>query len=187
MSRVILVHGWGGSPDNDWFPWVTKKLQEKGYEVVAPVMPDNEHPKIETWIPKLAEIVGQLRNDDILIGHSIGCQAILRYLTSLDRDEKVNKVILVAPWGASLSNLDDNEDREIAKPWFETPINFNKAKTKANSFVAIFSDNDPYVPFNENSKVFKENLNAKIVLKKNRAHFHEGAGVTELPELFDEL
>lgn len=182
MARAILVHGWGGSPQRDFFPWLTDELKKKGYEVVVPEMPDTENPKMESWIPKLAEVVGSLREEDILIGHSIGCQTIIRFLATLDKG-KADKVILVAPWGSALSNLSGNEEEEIAKPWKETPIDFEKAKIRANSFVAILSDNDPYVPLKENSELFKNQLGAEIIVEHNKGHFNPDDGVTELPIL----
>lgn len=188
MKRVIIVHGWGGSPNGkDWIPWAKEKLEEKGYEVIMPLMPDSLNPKIETWVPFLSQIVGSPQNTDIFIGHSIGCQTILRYLETLEDGQKVDKIILVAPWGASLVNLDDSEDEETAKPWLETPINWEKIKTKANSFVALFCDNDPYVPLGENKPVFEEKLGVKSIIQHNQGHFTEDDGTKELPILLELL
>ncbi len=80
MSRVFLIHGWGGSPERDWFGWAETTLKEKGFDVYVPAMPETEHPKITTWLKKIEETVGEVQPDDVLIGHSIGCLAILRYL-----------------------------------------------------------------------------------------------------------
>lgn len=30
MKRVIIVHGWDGYPEEGWFPWFKKELEEKG-------------------------------------------------------------------------------------------------------------------------------------------------------------
>ena len=30
MSSVFLFHGFGGSPDNNWFPWLTHELEAAG-------------------------------------------------------------------------------------------------------------------------------------------------------------
>lgn len=73
MKRVIIVHRLNGSPDSDFLPWAKEQLQKEGYEVLVPAMPDPDHPKIETWVSYLAEIIGQPRATDILIGHSVGC------------------------------------------------------------------------------------------------------------------
>lgn len=185
-KRIIIVHGWEGSPKNDWMPWAKNELEREGYEVIVPAMPDSSHPRIEVWIPFVAKVVGEPRVSDILIGHSIGCQTIVRYLETLKTGQKVDKVILVASW-ISLTPLAlrTPEDRVIVKPWFNTPIDFSKVKVKANSFAALFSDNDPYVPFEENSKTYKEKLGAKVILQKGKGHFNEEAGVTELPILLE--
>lgn len=171
MSRVIIVHGLGGSPDGDFLPWAKEELQKKGYEVIVSSMPDPDSAKIETWIPYLKEVVGELKETDILIGHSVGCQAILRYLESLAGNQKADRVILVAGW-FSLTNLEDEEEK-VLTPWVNTPMDFDKIKNKANSFTAILSDNDLYVPLEENGKVFKEKLGAEVIVEHNKGHFNE--------------
>lgn len=169
-KRVIIVHGWGGSPESDWMPWAKKELESKGYKVIVPAMPDTDYPKIEKWSPYLAEIISTSREDDILIGHSIGCQTILRYLESLPKNQKVDKVIMVAGF-TTLKNLTE-EEIPIAKPWLEAPIDFAKVKQHANSFTAIFSDNDPVVPLEKNKKIFEEKLGAQIFIEHNKGHFN---------------
>lgn len=187
-KRIIIIHGWEGGPDKDWLPWAKKELKKLGYEVIIPAMPDTNHPRIVTWVPYVAKVVGEPRKSDILIGHSIGCQTIVRYLETLNEGQKVDKVILVASW-ISLTPLALRapEDRVIVKPWYDTPIDFDKVKLKAKSFTAIFSDNDPYVPYQENSKTYREKLRAKIILQKGKGHFNEEAGVTKLPILLELL
>ncbi len=70
----------------------------------------------------------------------------------------------------------------IAKPWMETPINWEKVKSHCGDFICIFSDNDPYVPLS-NKKLFREKLNTTILILKNRYHFDEGHGIKKLPEI----
>lgn len=95
-----------------------------------------------------------------------------------------DKVIFIASW-VSLTplSLRTPREREIVKPWYDSPIDFVKAKTHANSFTAVFSDNDPYVTFGENSKIYREKMGAKIILQKGMGHFSEDTGVTKLPVL----
>ena len=184
MKRVFIVHGWSGSSNSDWTPWLAGQLKGKGYEVVTPEMPDSDNPKIIPWVNKLKAIIGQLENSDILIGHSVACQAIMRFLEEVDGNKRVDKVIMVAPW-MKLANLSGDEEWEIAKPWLETPINFDKVKNKTKSFISLFSDNDPWVPLKENVKIFREKLDPKIIILKNKGHFDEEHGVKELPEILD--
>jgi len=106
MKRVFIIHGWGGFPGEGWFPGLKKELEKKNFKVEVPSMPDSEHPKIETWIPFLKKVVGKLDEETYFVGHSIGCQTILRYLEK--ENKKCGKVILVAPW----MNLDKNTMNE---------------------------------------------------------------------------
>lgn len=184
--RAFIIHGWYGSPKGDWIPWLSGELKRKGYEVTAPEMPNTDNPKINPWVNKLKEVVGKLEKSDVLIGHSIACQTIFRYLEGLEDDKKVEKVILIAPW-MKLANLSGEEEWEIAKPWLETPIDFSKVKPKSELFIALFSDNDQWVPLEENVKIFREKLDPKIVISKNKGHFDESNGIKEIPEILDFL
>lgn len=132
-------------------------------------------------VPYLAKAVGNSKKDDVFIGHSVGCQTILRYFETLSDNEKVDKVILVAPW-VKLANLAD-EEIPIANPWEKTPINWERVKLYANSFTVILSDNDSVVPLDENKKLFEEKLDAKIIIEHDKNHFSHDGGVTELPLL----
>lgn len=184
-KRIFIIHGWGSNPKKEWLPWAKNKLEERGYEVILPLMPDPIYPKIETWIPFLSQIVGEVREDDIFIGHSIGCQTILRFLEALPDGKMVDKVILVAPWGMALSEkaYEDEEDKATAKPWLETPINWKKIKDCSKEFIALFSDDDPLVPLEENRQMVEENLNAKVIVEHNMGHFTSEDQVTKLPIL----
>ena len=171
MQRAFIIHGWGGSPERDWMAWAKKTLSRKGYEVFIPEMPEAENPKIDPWLKKISGVVGTPRANDILIGHSIGCLAIIRYLQTLSKDQKVGKVVLVAPW--QFLTLDEDEDPEIARPWQAGNVDYEKVKTKAKKFIAVFSKDDPWVPFEENRRYFVEKLSPEVVVKDKMGHFNQ--------------
>jgi hypothetical protein len=98
MKRVFIIHGWGGKGGEGWQNWLKKELEKKGFEVFAPDMPDTENPKIETWVPFLSKLVGKCDEETFFVGHSIGCQTILRYLESLPESEKAGGAVFVAGW-----------------------------------------------------------------------------------------
>lgn len=176
-----MIHGWGGSPEGDWFPWAKEALAKRGYEVYVPEMPETKHPKIKAWLGKLKDTVGEVRPDDIFVGHSIGTSTVLRYLGTLKDRQKIDKAILIAPW--QYLTLDEGESEEDAVPWMTSPIDYEKIKTKARRIVAIFSRNDPWVPMKKNLEFFKEKLIPEIVIKEGVGHFTEGEGLTKLPFL----
>ena len=55
FKKAILVNGWEGDQDNNWFPWLKQELINRGYEVVAPQLPDSDHPKLEPWVNTLTK------------------------------------------------------------------------------------------------------------------------------------
>ncbi len=186
MRRVVIIHQWMAGPDGDWRPWLTRELKEKSYEVICPEMPGMDTPVIGKWVGKLAEIVRPDR-ETVLVGHSIGCQAILRYLETLPEKTKVRGIVLVAPWmKLDMKTLEEEGEGEevmkIARPWIETPIDFLKVRVHTGNVTAIFSDNDYYVPIQQKD-LFESELGAKIVVEHEKGHFTEDDGVTELPSV----
>jgi len=184
MKRIFVIHGWEGRPEEGWFPWIKKELESKGCKVTIPSMPNPDEPEINAWVNHLKELVGKADEETFFIGHSIGCQTILRYLESLDEGVKVGGAIFVA--GFVNLVLDEDEDEAVARPWLETPINWEKIKSHTTKFVAIFSDNDPFVPVSD-SKIFEEKLGSKIIIKEGKGHLSEEHGVMELPEVLEEI
>lgn len=186
LGRAILVHGWGGSPKNDWFPWAKMVLERSGYEVIIPEMPDSEHPKIGSWVAKLSEVVGEVRESDTFIGHSIGCQTIERYLQGLDGFTRLQKVILIAPWVVLTKRTFEEmgEDESIVKPWYNEPIDYEKICGMAK-WIAVFSDDDPFVDYSENYPTYRDKLGAEIILKNGQGHFSSEQGVNEIPFLVE--
>jgi predicted alpha/beta hydrolase family esterase len=186
-KRVFIIHGWDGYPEEGCFPWLKKELESRGYNVQNPAMPNPIKPVIEEWVPFLAQKISKPDENTFLFGHSIGCQTILRYLQSLSENSKIGGVVLLAPWlGLTDEAFEDEEDRIIAKPWLETPINWEKVKKHTNNFVSIFSDNDPLVPFND-SEIFKNNLGSKIIVEHDKGHFSGSDGITELPSALNSI
>lgn len=187
MKRVFIIHGWEGYPEQAWFPWLKKELEQKGFEVIIPHLPDAENPRIYNWIPKIKEIITNPDEDTYFVGHSMGCQAIARYLETLPDAIKVGGAVFVAGFFKRLTGLeDDTEEEETSKHWLETPVDLEKARTHLLKSVAIFSDDDPWVPL-DNQDDFRDKLGSEIVIEKNMSHFNEGAGIKELPIVLDKL
>ena len=96
-KRVFIVHGWSGSPYKDWIPWLKSELQTRGFEAYAPEMPDPDEPDIAEWVHMLKMSVGKPDRNTFFVGHSIGCQTILRFLETLGEGEETGGAVLVAP------------------------------------------------------------------------------------------
>lgn len=191
MKRSILIHGWDGNPENAWFPWLKKELEEKEFEVLVPEMPHSDKPEINSWVSKLNEIIGKIEGDVYLIGHSIGCQTILRYLERV-KEGRIKGSILVAPWITLDEKTLEEEGPEvesIARPWMKTPIDFKKARKHCENFGILYSTNDHYVNMGD-LIMLKEKLDATMSNCGEMGHFDDANGIKKVPmilNLLDEI
>jgi uncharacterized protein len=182
--RAFIVHGWEFTPEMHWYPWLKKELERKGFEVIALAMPQTEHPDIKRWVGHLKKQVGIVDKNTYFVGHSIGCQAIIRFLAS--QKNKMGGAVFVGGWFALTQKATPTaEYRKIAKPWLLNPIDFDAAR-RSGRFVAILSADDPYVPL-VNGEVFEKTLNAKVIVEKGKGHYTEEEGIVKVPRVVKEL
>ena len=177
-KKVIIIHGWDSSPDVNWFPWLKKELKEKGFEAKVPAMPNPANPKMDKWIKIIHETVGKPDENKIIIGHSLGVMAVIRYLETLKDDEKVGGIILVA-------GFLENQYSEVDS-FYKESVNDKKIKKSANKIIAIHSDNDPFVPIS-NAGLFKKRLDAEIIILSKAGHINADSGFLELPIVLDKI
>ena len=166
MKKFYLIPGWGAN--SNYFKELKIYLENNKIKAETFDMPDTNNPKIELWIEFLKNRIKNIDKNAYFVGHSIGCQTIMRFLETLPENVKVGGAYFIAGW-FTLKGLDDYE-KKIAKPWLETNINFDKIIKHTNNFIALFSDDDPVVPL-DNASLFKERLKAKIDIMKNKEHF----------------
>jgi len=183
-KKIYIIHGWDGGPHEKQLIWLKGQLIANSFEVGFPVMPNAKVPEIGAWVSHLQNTINDLGEDVYLVGHSIGCQAIMRYLESLPENVKIGGVIFIAGW-FTLTGLETKEEEDVAKPWLTVPIDFNKVKSHTDKFVAIFSDDDPFVPL-ENQQAFEKNLGAKTLLFHECGHFTSET-LLEMPEVLTEI
>jgi predicted alpha/beta hydrolase family esterase len=176
---AVIVHRWEGNPKGDWYPALKKVLEKNNYRVLVPKMPHPAAPNMHAWISKLNAIIPNPSRETLLIGHSIGCQTILRWLSMLPKKEKVGNVLLVAPW--MKLRFVEKEAKEIARPWTTIPIAWKMVKPRSAEFTCIFSDDDPYVAVNQ-AKIFKKELGAKIHIEKKKEHFTSAKDAVTIAE-----
>lgn len=188
-KRVFIIHGWEGNPSEPMLQWLKKNMEKEGYNVIVPEMPNADKPEIKAWVSHITKVVKKADKETFFIGHSMGCQGILRFLETLESEKKVGGIVMIAPWMHLDEKILEEEGKEvieIAKPWMETPINWDKIKKITKNIVAIFSDDDSYMPITE-KKIFKEKLNAKIIIEHNKGHFSIGDNIKEIPSALEEL
>jgi len=180
MTRVFIVHGWGDKPGDHWMPWLKGQLELNGFTVAAPAMPYTEAPVIGAWTSHLNREVGKTGEAAYYVGHSIGCQTIIRHLEQLPAAGTVRGATFVAPW-FTLTNL-TAEEETIAQPWIDTSIDFARVRGRLPELTAFFSDDDLYVSI-DNQSLFEQRLGAQTHLLNGLKHMGVESGMTTFPEL----
>ena len=184
-KRLFIVHGWEGSSQEPMITWLAAEGKRLGFETTVLDMPNPASPTIDAWVNHLESVVMYPDENTFFIGHSLGCQTIFRYLQSPEITE-AGGVICIAPW-LILANMNTDEEKTIARPWLENPINFSQIKKVVKKISIIFSDNDQFVPLAENKDLFMAKLDPTIIVEQGKGHFAESDGVTELPITIEEL
>ena len=185
MKKIYIVHCWDGTKDDGWYPWIDKELSNLGNLVYRFNMPNTDTPTIEEWTSFLDKQVASLDDKTYFIGHSIGCQTIMRYLETKDIS-RIGGILFVAPWLDLLKEaVSDEESFNTAKPWLTEPINFEKIKKFTNNINCIFSDDDYFVSINQKDE-FEKLLNANTIGVSGKGHISQDDNVFELDEILNE-
>ena len=186
MNKIYIIHCWDGTKDDGWYPWLDSKISDKNNKVIRFNMPNTENPKIEEWVSELDKQVEILDENTYFIGHSIGCQTILRYLESKNVD-KIGGILFVAPWLDLLPKaIEDEDSYNTAYPWIHTDINFDNIRNITDNITCIFSDDDYFVSLSQKEK-FENLLNTKTIVVHNKGHISADDGVQELNEIYNAL
>ncbi len=178
MKRVILLHGNGGSTGADnWQPYIQKNLKELGVTCVSPDLPDPERARASYWFPYFKDTL-EIGENDIVVGHSSGALAILKYAEK----NKVGGSVLVGTYYTDLGYED-----ERTSGYFDTPWDWDAIKSN-QPWTAIFaSEDDPYIPIQEPEHI-RDHLNSEYYLMVGQGHFGDPTQpMLEFPELLSLL
>lgn len=179
--KVVLMHGKDTDPSQKWYPWFGAEVERMGYEFVAPALPTATDPVMDEWLAELNK--ANPDENTILVGHSRGGVAILRWIENQTPEKRVKKVILVA------TNSGELADRVIPTEsnhgfYTEEGYDFEKIKTHCDDFVVLHSKDDRWVPFTAGKKN-SFGLSARFLQFDDYGHF--GKNVFKIPELINEI
>lgn len=158
MKRVLIIHGWGANQNDHWFWQAKERFEKLGYSVSVPNMPNTDFPQQDEWVKIIDDFKPD--TDSVLIGHSLGGTAILRYLEKVD--QQVRKSILVAAPSFITQYPEINN-------FFKDPLNWNKIKQNCSEFVLLYGTNDSVLDI-EHGKELSERLGIKIRLLESNDH-----------------
>ncbi len=174
---IILIHGFMGFPNNCYFPWLKKELESRGNKVLVPQMPRPAYPEKLTWVKTIRSLKCDPA-ETILVGHSLGCAALLHFLQE-HRGDAFQHVVLTSGFGRPFVSMKSLER------WFDPPLDFSVIKTKSEKWTAVHSKNDILVPFREGEWLASQ-LGADLIIE-NKGHLTKREGAKELPSVLEAI
>ena len=184
-SNCIIIHGCPSKDENNplkrtydkhWIPWTKNQLSSCGIKTETPLMPTPWEADYKEWKKEFEK--NKITENTILIGHSCGSAFLVRWLG--DTKQRINKLILVAPWKIAEKN------NSKKKAFYDYPID-ETIKSRVDEII-IFTSNDEEKDGKKSAKIFEKALSARLMELKDKGHYMIGdMGTEEFPELIKEI
>jgi uncharacterized protein len=177
IERIVIVPRWAGGPNHDWYPWAGAQLgrSHPGIAVDVLELPDPDEPVIDSCIAALEDTLGTdvaaLRST-LLVGHSVGCQALMRYLAARPLGDDTfarsgPELVCVAGWWTV------DEPWPTIRPWIDTPIALPQLRANTARVTVLLSDDDPFTAdWRTNEATWERSLDADVRVCPGGRHFN---------------
>ena len=156
QANYVLLHGFTGSVEANFFPWLKQQLEKNGKKVWAENLPDTSNPSIDKQVEFVLKNV-EFNENTVLLGHSLGSVVALKVLERLKTP--IKKLVLAA--GFAEPGFLDHE--RVFEPQIKTDgFDFRLIKKNAGDIVLLRAKNDTAVP-QERSEFIKSKIGGRIV------------------------
>jgi len=172
--KIVIIPGNGGCDvlRDHWHPWLKKELEKHHIHVVAKNMPDPFLARMKYWLPFMEKEL-QCDENTVVIGHSSGAEAVMRYLET----HTLRGAILVSACYTDLGLLEEKMSGYYSHPWL-----WSEMKDHAEWIAQFHSLNDPFIPVTE-ARYVHEHLGTEYHELEDGGHFIATAVFPELLEV----
>lgn len=187
-EKILMLHGWEGSSQSDFFPELKKDLEAKGYEVLIFDAPITEAPDFDNWYAFIEKKIKENKLENFhLLGHSMGGHLALK----LAEKYKLKSLTLVAPVGFNPSESYfkqfesklSAQELNIFKKYQSRDLAVPKVKNNSAKINFIFGAKDVWIT-NEVRDYYIEQFKdvASIKVIEDYGHMGESEGFKKLAE-----
>jgi predicted alpha/beta hydrolase family esterase len=138
--RFLILHGvdnW--RPRQHWQWWLADQLRDRGEQVLYPQLPSPTSPSLDEWLAVLHGELAQMgAGERVVVAHSCGVALWLLAAPEIAIDQRVDRVLLVAPPGLSAFTA---PYRAFLPIGIDLSAVARASKTRP---LIVSSDNDPY-------------------------------------------
>lgn len=164
MKPTVIIcpgNGCTNIRNSNWYGYLYQELSRRDVNCVCENFPDPLHARRDRWIPFISSLVEQHAADKnsenvILVGHSSGAQAALRFA----EDNPLRGAVLVS---ATYTDLGDAHER--ASGYYPQPGGKGRESEESNPYrfpdivkncktiYQFHSDDDPFIPTSEAARI----------------------------------
>ncbi len=156
-----------------WNQWLGEALSD--WEVLLPSMPNTANAQYDEWSLYFSKIIPFLRDDAVLVGHSLGGIFLAKYLSEHSETLHFHAVILIA------APFNDPTNESLGT--FKLSDAIATLHLTADEFYLFHSEDDVVVPVEEVKKYQALLPTAHLTLFKDRNHIN----TPTFPELVDAI
>ncbi len=194
FRKIFLIHGGNTFKSEDFFLKFLKNIEisldkkikwseeyldrELGndFKIIRPKMPFKENANYKYWKIYFEKFIPFIKEDDILIGNSLGGIFLAKYLSENKLTKKINSVFLISP------PFDDSLLSEELSGGFELKDDLSLIEENSKNVYLMFSKDDTIVPISHSEKYREKLKNSNILIYESKnGHFI----VPEFPELVE--
>ena len=160
-----------------WKDLIRERLGDD-YEIAIPRMPNPANAKFEEWKIWFERTLPFLRDDVILIGHSLGAIFFAKYLSENVLPIHIQKVFLVAP---AISN--DGLVGEDGGDFLPSKTKLGIITEQSEKVFLFHSKDDDVCPYSHSEEYAQYMPEAEFVSFQDRGHFIQ----SDIPELIERI
>lgn len=177
--QVYIVHGYTATPADHWFPWLKERLAADGVAVEVLPMPGSDAPVAAAWDAFLDAAILRRDEDTFLVGHSLGCIALVRHLLR-ERTARYGGMVLVAGFAESLAGLGELDG------FVDGVTNIERLRETVGRRAVIAARDDEVVPHAATERLAAR-LDATFLTVEKGGHFLGREGFTAFPLVHEQL
>lgn len=175
LYRVFIIGRLGHGPQAlDFYHWLAVSVGQDAPppidELQIPVMPTPDAPVLAEWIQAIHQMVGTdpaERARTILVGHSTGAMACVRYAAALPPGNPIGGLLAVGAW------WDLDGEWPQLRAFIDAPLDLAAARANLPRVITLISDNDPVTADSEgNAALWRERLDAEVRVIPGAEHFN---------------
>ena len=185
--NFLIVHGFGGYPEENWFGWLKRELEKQGHTVKVPQLPTYGFPNglenqtLENWVRiSQKEMEGWDPAETIIIGHSLGGRTVTELASANTTEVPYQGVIAVSPPMGRTSFVVWNPAMES----FFADLDGKAARAGANQIIIMGAPDDPVVHHMQFALLAEKVQADQLVwLPEGAGHVNAARGYTTFPQI----